>query len=483
MTAPSGENSDYSIRLLKIEKIVNTKNIYQYVNEADFYIPLLNFYDSNNIKHLKDFNIYITKHVNDLKLSDPKNNTYTEFTPEIDMLTNKFPFEMELDVYSLRTLYLDGSISRDDEKAIYEGKLPKGKKKSILINSEILNDLCEKYTSYLKQIKKVVDKQLLKLNSFSKQIQQMDKIFADYFISYVKKETKQTGFLISISFRKATDLFIFKKVISDIPFQKYICTASNFYETNSSKCTLFSINEVFKQNNFFIAYDKTNKNNPNEIVNLQLNNLPPKFWYGMHNLSVINISFHNVHIDNLIKTLDIESNDEITRNKINEKLNRLIRMNESKNYTITMQLNQISLCSSLNFNLIVYNFPSKDEKSIDGLGKPYVERNISQRQFYSSIFSAGKQTFKLPFHYLYINKEIYLKDNFIKNYKALQRSYTYTWEDKRTYKFQNIDEIIKPTENGWFFKAFHTYNQTTDDLQYIDLHVRILTRICCRYTY
>ena len=61
-----------------------------------------------------------------------------------------------------------------------------------------------------------------------------------------------------------------------------------------------------------------------------------------------------------------------------------------------------------------------------------------------------------------------MKDNFIKNYKALQRSYTYTWEDKRTYKFQNIDEIIKPTENGWFFKAFHTYNQTTDDLQYID---------------
>lgn len=114
----------------------------------------------------------------------------------------------------------------------------------------------------------------------------------------------------------------------------------------------------------------------------------------------------------------------------------------------------------------MYNFPSKNEKSIDA--KNYLETNISQGQFSSSIFSAGKQIFKLPFHYLYLNTEIYLKDDFIKNYKALQRSYTYDDDEKRTYKFQNIDQIIKPTENGWFFKAFHTYNQTTDDLHYIN---------------
>lgn len=66
------------------------------------------------------------------------------------------------------------------------------------------------------------------------------------------------------------------------------------------------------------------------------------------------------------------------------------------------------------------------------------------------------------------NKEIYSKDNFIKNYKALQRTYTYANYDERKYRFENIDDIIKPTENGWFFKAFHTYNQTTDELHYID---------------
>ena len=472
MSAPSGKNSDYSIRLLKIEKIVNTNNIYQYVNDADFYIPLLKFYDSKNIKNLKDFNRYITRHTNYLNFSDPKNNTYTEFKEEIDILTNKFPFEMELDVYSLSTMFLDGSISSYDKKAITEGKLPKGKKKSILINSEILNDLCENYTSYLQQIKKVVDKQLFRLNSFSEQIQQMDEIFADYFISFVRKTTKsqipQKGFKeFHLKFTDATDLFIFKKVISDIPFTKYICTASKFTEVNSYNCTLFSINEVFKQNNFFITYDKSNKNNPNEIVNLQLNNLPTEVNVGLSIFYVNNISFHNVHIDNLIKTLDLKNRLEYSRNdKIDKKLNILPSISyKSKDIKITMQLNQISLCKYLNFNLIVYNFPPEDEQSIDA--KTYVETNFSQGQFYPSIFSAGKQTFKLPFHYLYINKEIYLKDNFIKNYKALQRSYTYD-DDERIYKFQNIDEIIKPTENGWFFKAFHTYNQTTDDLHYIN---------------
>jgi hypothetical protein len=466
MTAQLGKNSDYAIRLLKIEKIVHTNNIYQYVNDADFYIPLLNFYDSNNIKYLKDFNRYITRHVNYLKLSDPKNNTYSDFKPEIDMLTNKFPFEMELDVYSLRTLYWNVfNLSSYDENAIEEGKLPKGKKKSILINSEILNDLCENYTSYLKQIKKVVDNQLSTLNSFSKRIQQRDEKFADYFISFVRKTTntripenigKTAEF--QITFTDATDLFIFKKVISDIPLQQYICF--------SYKCTLFSVNEVFKQNNFFITYDKSNKNNPNEIVNLQLNNLRTiaNFEY-VNSLSVNSISFHNVDIDNLINMTFYR---EYSRNdKIDKKLNILSSSSDkSKDIKITMQLNQISLCKYLNFNLIVYNFPSKDELSIDA--KPYVERNISQGQIYSSIFTAGKQIFKLPFRYLYINKEIYSKDNFIRNYKALQRSYTYTDYDKRIYKFQNIDEIIKPTENGWFFKAFHTYNQTTDDLHYID---------------
>jgi len=471
MSAPSGKNSDYSIRLLKIEKIVNTNNIYQYVNDADFYIPLLNFYDSNNIKHLKDFNRYITRHVNYLKFSHPNNNIYTEFKKEIDILTNKFPFEMELYVYSLSTIFLDGSISYDDKKAIKEGKLPKGKKKSILINSEILNDLCTNYTSYVKQIKKVVDKQLFRLNSFSEQIQQKD--IADYFISYVRKTTKShipkegnKNFYITLT--DATDLFIFKKVISDIPFQQYICTASKFTEVNSNKCTLFSINEVFKQNNFFITYDKSNKNNNNEIVKLELNNLPTELNFGMHIFHVTNISFHNVHIDILIKTIQDSLMYTIDKNlDIDIKLNILDRMsNKSKDIKITMQLNQISLCQGLNFNLIVYNFPPKDEQSIDA--KPYVETNISQGQIYSSIFSAGKQTFKLPFHYLYLNNEIYLKDDFIKNYKALQRSYTYTDDDKRFYKFQNIDEIIKPIENGWFFKAFHTYNQTTDDLHYIN---------------
>lgn len=463
MTATSGKNSDYSIRLLKIEKIVNTNNIYQYVNDADFYIPLLNFYDSKNIKYLKDFNRYITRHVNYLKFSDPTNNTYTEFKPEIDILTNKFPFEMELDVYSLRTIFLDGSISSEDEKAIEEGKLPKGKKKSILINSEILNDLCENYTSYLKQIKPVVDKQLSRLNSFSEHIQKRDGKFADYFISFVRKTTytripedlgKRKEF--GITFTDATDLFIFKKVISDIPLKPYICTPSKFTYEKYDECTLFSVNDVFKQNNFFIPYDKSNKKN--EIVNLELNNLPTKVKF-VNTLSVNSVSFHNVHIDNLI---NMEFFQEFYK-----KLNILSSISDkSKDIKITMQLNQISLCKYLNFNLIVYNFPPKDEQS--NHAKTYVEINISQLQWSSSIFSAGKQTFKLPFHYLYINKEIYLKDNFIKNYKALQRSYTYGNDDKRTYKFQNIDEIIKPTVNGWFFKAFHTYNQTTDDLHYID---------------